>query len=543
MSGQRSTERTNTGTPTTRAYCYDPARPHTLAATTTGGTCAGVPAQYAYDAAGNTTQRTETPGGAATQSLAWTLEGKLGRLTEGGTVTDYLYDAEGQLLIRRDANGETVLYTGATEVHMKGAKKWATRSYVLGGSKIAVRTNESGSAQLSFTAGDNNGTTTLVVSDDAGQTPAKRYTTVFGAPRGSTPTVWPDDKRFLDKPVDGSTGLTHIGVREYDPLIGRFLSVDPVLITASAQSLNGYGYANNNPVTTSDPSGACAELDCPTRGPNGHNDTPLPAKSHAQKYNTGAQSSRAISSVAIPRATYHPGTATGGGPLGKCTQGLAQFCGPLYGAPPVPLAPPLHPGPPPMTEALNCPEGDMAVDCLTEVSSSHIMDDPFNEGNRDNGANELAYEYSSLTTGCVVRSAQYVCFQHSPGLSQPMTVGDVLFYPSSRESYVNRLNWEWDYRQEIERLWSAETAASKGPDLERHEAVHSRQWATFSQASFYITDCMVESGKSMYRLGSTLPAHANKYEVEANLWWGGYLTLQEWQAVPVGGKAVDLFGN
>ncbi|MFE6555712.1 RHS repeat-associated core domain-containing protein [Streptomyces sp. NPDC057746] len=56
---------------------------------------------------------------------------------------------------------------------------------------------------------------------------------------------------------DDNTGLTNLGAREYDPTIGRFLSPDPVLNTGDPQSWNAYDYANDTPVTTSDPSGLC----------------------------------------------------------------------------------------------------------------------------------------------------------------------------------------------------------------------------------------------------------------------------------------------
>ncbi|MFF3020481.1 RHS repeat-associated core domain-containing protein [Streptomyces sp. NPDC057939] len=62
--------------------------------------------------------------------------------------------------------------------------------------------------------------------------------------------------------IDGGAVL---GAREYDPRTGTFLSVDPVLVLDSGQFLNAYGYADNSPVSTSDPAGPCAELDCPTR--------------------------------------------------------------------------------------------------------------------------------------------------------------------------------------------------------------------------------------------------------------------------------------
>ncbi|MFG2994517.1 RHS repeat-associated core domain-containing protein [Streptomyces sp. NPDC048257] len=260
-SGQRATEQTHTGTPQTRTYCYSPARPHALTATTTGATCTGVTPQYTYDATGNTTKRAEIPGSTTSQALAWSPEGKLGKLTEGTTATDYVYDAEGQLLIRRDATGETILYAGASEVHLKGAKKWATRAYLIGSTKVAVLTNESGTAKLSYVAGDTHGTSSLTVSADDAQTVSKRYTTPFGAARGPAAANWPDDKRFLSKPEDTNTGLTHVGAREYDASLGQFVSVDPILSLDQAESLNGYNYANNNPVTFSDPTGLCIPRD------------------------------------------------------------------------------------------------------------------------------------------------------------------------------------------------------------------------------------------------------------------------------------------
>lgn len=90
--------------------------------------------------------------------------------------------------------------------------------------------------------------------DSVTQAQTKRYTTPFGAPRGAS-TTWTDDKQFLNKPADPTTGLTHIGAREYDPTTARFLSVGPLLETDKPQTLNGYTYGANNPVALSDPGG------------------------------------------------------------------------------------------------------------------------------------------------------------------------------------------------------------------------------------------------------------------------------------------------
>ncbi|MDZ7925471.1 MAG: RHS repeat-associated core domain-containing protein [Marinagarivorans sp.] len=58
---------------------------------------------------------------------------------------------------------------------------------------------------------------------------------------------------------DADSGLVYMGARYYDPLIGRFLSPDPVSVLASAENnpmmINRYAYGNNNPLTFHDPDG------------------------------------------------------------------------------------------------------------------------------------------------------------------------------------------------------------------------------------------------------------------------------------------------
>ncbi|MEV4341012.1 RHS repeat-associated core domain-containing protein [Streptomyces sp. NPDC049590] len=261
--GQRKTEtqHTTTGDKTTTYSYNDPAdnKPHTLDKTTGTRT-----ATYTYDAAGNTTSR---PGPTAQQTLTWNTEGDLSKLTEGTKETGYLYDANGELLIRRaKGDGDTILYLGAgTELHVttKSTTKTtsATRYYTANGQTIAVRTATTGvtGTKLSFLAADHHGTSSIAM--EAGTYAlTKRYSTPFGTPRGTKPTTWPDDKAFLGKPADDTTGLTHIGAREYDPTTGQFISVDPMLVLDQHQSLNGYAYANNSPITFSDPTGQCLYL-------------------------------------------------------------------------------------------------------------------------------------------------------------------------------------------------------------------------------------------------------------------------------------------
>jgi RHS repeat-associated protein len=220
-------------------------QPHTLTSVTVNG---GTAKTYTYDEQGNTTKRYGPTGTA--QNLVWDIEGELARLTEGAKATDYLYDANGELLIRRGPV-KTVLYLAGQELHYdKAAKKFTAQRYYPAGDATAVRT-ETG---LSWMVDDHHGTASMTV-DATTQAITRRYTKPFGEARGTTPSTWPDDKGFLGKPADADTGLTHISAREYDPTTGRFLSVDPILAPGDHESLNGYAYANNTPVTKSDPTG------------------------------------------------------------------------------------------------------------------------------------------------------------------------------------------------------------------------------------------------------------------------------------------------
>ncbi|BBC32860.1 hypothetical protein SGFS_041540 [Streptomyces graminofaciens] len=265
--GQRKTETQHASSgDSTTTYTYDDEtsdkKPHTLDKTTGART-----ATYGYDETGNTKSRS---GLTAQQTLGWNSEGKLAKTSEGTAETSYLYDADGELLIRRaKGDGDTILYLGGTEVRLtvKGTKKTlsGTRYYTANGQTIAVRAAVSGTSgtKLNFLAADHHGTSSLTL-DATTYAVTKRYTTPFGASRDpKTVTAWPDDKSFLGKPADAGTGLTHIGAREYDPKTGQFLSVDPVLALDQHQSLNGYAYAGNNPVTFSDPTGLkFCEADC-----------------------------------------------------------------------------------------------------------------------------------------------------------------------------------------------------------------------------------------------------------------------------------------
>jgi RHS repeat-associated protein len=64
---------------------------------------------------------------------------------------------------------------------------------------------------------------------------------------------------FAGKPYDGSTGLSYMGARYYDPVLGRFVGVDPKAVDPeNVHSFNRYAYGNNNPYKFVDPDGHSA---------------------------------------------------------------------------------------------------------------------------------------------------------------------------------------------------------------------------------------------------------------------------------------------
>jgi RHS repeat-associated protein len=61
---------------------------------------------------------------------------------------------------------------------------------------------------------------------------------------------------FTGHEKDDETGLTYMQARYYDPVIGRFYSVDPVgFVADNPMSFNRYLYVNNNPYKYRDPDG------------------------------------------------------------------------------------------------------------------------------------------------------------------------------------------------------------------------------------------------------------------------------------------------
>ncbi len=227
-----------------------PGGKHRLTGTTVQDSTGTKTAIYRYDNAGNMIER-PAPGGGQ-QIMTWDAEGEIATSVDSTGTTSYIYDGDGNRLIRKDPTGKT-LYLPGQELRFTtaGSTLRCTRYYSHGDDIVAMRTAADGVVWL---VGDHHNTAQVSVKA-VGQDTSIRRETPFGTLRQTTGT-WPSamDKGFVGGTND-NTGLTHLGARQYDPLIGRFISVDPVMDVKDPQQMNGYNYANNSPVTASDPDG------------------------------------------------------------------------------------------------------------------------------------------------------------------------------------------------------------------------------------------------------------------------------------------------
>lgn len=279
--------------------------PHQVAAISTESDAGTTCQQYTYDAAGNTTKRTSTADYVdTTQDLTWDPEGELtgvstqttvyaepepgpgdddsgttttpapvrGAATTTTDVQSMIYTADGDRILRKHGTTVTAYIGGGQEITLTAGNTnpssvTAVRYYSFAGQTVAVRTGM-GLGGVTSLVNDLHGTPLASVHNTQWSTTSvnKHHTLPYGQARGGTPP--PGDHRFLGAPED-PTGLTMLGARYYDPAIGRFLSVDPIMNLTDPEQWNGYAYANNNPVTHSDPTGLCATcmlIDGP-RGP------------------------------------------------------------------------------------------------------------------------------------------------------------------------------------------------------------------------------------------------------------------------------------
>lgn len=256
------------------AYTYgDPAHVH-------AATAAGTTHTYRYDANGAVLTRTE---GASTYTHGYDVQGRQTSVAvAGGATSRFIYNGDGAL-VARQVDGRTVAHYAAGGLYEHDRTTGVRRKYAtFGGRRVAITTTGAPPGRtVQYLHQDHLGSTGLVTTA-TGAFASARFQAPFGAP-WYTPTAasmapalgtrfgepWPaagtqqpapaaTDRHYTgQRSFEASLGsLYHYGARWYSPVLGRFLSPDPIVPNpTNPQHLNRYSYVLNNPFLYTDPSG------------------------------------------------------------------------------------------------------------------------------------------------------------------------------------------------------------------------------------------------------------------------------------------------
>ncbi len=213
---------------------------------------------FSYDANGNTLSKA-TPSG--TTSYAWDFENRLTSVSlPNGSVVHYKYDPFGRRVFS-DATGRIFVYDGDNVLEDLDLTGKPVARYTQGlGVDEPLATTASG-VSSSYEA-DGLGSITSLTT--AAGTLANTYSyDSFGNVTASSGAV---SNRFFftAREASAKTGLLYYRARYYDPSVGRFLSEDPINVSAG---IDFYTYAANNPALLLDPLGLDPRKKCDLQKP------------------------------------------------------------------------------------------------------------------------------------------------------------------------------------------------------------------------------------------------------------------------------------
>jgi RHS repeat-associated protein len=197
----------------------------------------------------------------------------LPRRVTGG---DFKYDANGNRYRGETVNGTTVYGPGGYERTTIG--RTVTQRWELG--PVVFTSMSGGAPQPTYVLRDRLGSTIALMADNRSASVLQtRSYDAFGRVRdGNFGRRSNADLGLEVTTLRGFTqhehlngGLIHMNGRMYDSLLGRFMSVDPIIqFPANSQSLNPYSYIMNNPLAGMDPSGYEAVVDDCTPATGSH---------------------------------------------------------------------------------------------------------------------------------------------------------------------------------------------------------------------------------------------------------------------------------
>ena len=210
---------------------------------------------FGYDDNGNMVSGTGRSAEWMSFDMPWLLR-------KGGESSTFNYGPEHQRTRQEQKpSGRVTLYTVGQEVTLINGIPTTVKTFWPAGLGFEVETIGA-STVLNWGHSDRLGSL-VAISDSNGNLVEKLAYDAWGKRRTLDGSATPDDLDGL-KDNRGYTGhemldkldLVHMNGRVYDPLLGRFLSADPLLQDPmNSQSYNRYSYVLNNPTNMVDPTG------------------------------------------------------------------------------------------------------------------------------------------------------------------------------------------------------------------------------------------------------------------------------------------------
>ena len=223
---------------------------------------------YHYDRNGNLT--TATKAGASTKSAVYSAFNTPTSISQGSKWSTIVYGPHQGRIKHSDSNGRVTKYIGGLyeEITHNGVTQ---KIHYIGDQILFVqKEGSSPSESYQFLHRDHIGSLVAITGSAVTTHADVQYLSngVWGERRFEQ---WngPLDESFIptgtargftDHEHLDSVGLIHMNGRVYDPVLGRFLSADPLIQAPhNTQSYNRYSYVFNNPLSFVDPSGYATE--------------------------------------------------------------------------------------------------------------------------------------------------------------------------------------------------------------------------------------------------------------------------------------------
>jgi len=255
-------------------------RPHAVSQINLSAAAGGGKISFTYDANGALTTQTQTNASnqtvaAKSRSQYYTSFNMPQSMSQGSISAAFYYGPEHQRVKQISSVQGATIYVnpgneGALfyEKDIKPNGSIEQRAFInAGGQAIAiVKTTTAGNATTTSTRylhRDHLGSITAI-TDESGAVLERLAYEPFGKRRFANGANDPNhtilpvntDRGFTGHEMLDEIGLVHMNGRIYDPVVGRFLSADPLIQSPyNLQSHNRYSYVMNNPLGYIDPSG------------------------------------------------------------------------------------------------------------------------------------------------------------------------------------------------------------------------------------------------------------------------------------------------